>query len=366
MSCATEGVARICSRRGVVGLALVFVLGGCTGSGDPRVAPEATGGEHATVQSGVSGTPDQAPDDVDLEPDLYLIDPATGGTEPILFAMRGLHEPERSPDGSQLAYQGATPAGTPQIFLFDDGTRRQLTHFPGGAVEPTWSPDGSQIAFAARTRAGAEGRNHTDIFVMDSDGGHVRRLVGTRWGRRPDWSPDGSRVVFDTYGAISVASVLDGELTRLTSYGDITHRHGPAADPTWSPDGRWIAVTRFDIGSINGVVPSAHLWIMRSDGTGERRLIAGNLHGVYELDPSWSPDGNSIAFSALVGVGVGRPDVSSGRVGIVDVQTRDVTYLSTSHVAGLSWGTEGIVASRGDGVRNDPTFTLDRDPWFDG
>jgi Tol biopolymer transport system component len=68
--------------------------------------------------------------------------------------------------------------------------RRRLTDDPGSDIEPAWSPDGTRIAFASN-RDG-----DWDIYVMDADGGNVRRLTGTRGHRDalrgdydPAWSP---------------------------------------------------------------------------------------------------------------------------------------------------------------------------------
>jgi TolB protein len=64
--------------------------------------------------------------------------------------------------------------------------------------------------------------------------------------------------------------------TRLTT-------GGVSARPRWSPDGRQIAFLR-----------SGQLWVMRADGTGQRRLTTRPAAG-----PSWSPDSRSIAFASL-------------------------------------------------------------------
>ena len=154
-------------------------------------------------------------------------------------------------------------------------------------------PERIYIVFEGAVNKGRD----SDLFVMDADGGHVRRLAGTpRQDSRPDWSPDGSQIVFDTYGDVWVVSVHDGELTRLP-LGAIRFSHGPAVDPTWSPDGRWILVTRFSPGIGSGGHLFAVPWVMRSDGTGEYPLFPSKKpYGIFKLDPSWSPDGHSIAF----------------------------------------------------------------------
>jgi Tol biopolymer transport system component len=294
------------------------------------------------------------------------IDPGSGSAEQLLFAPGGTAEPELSPNGSALAYQSTR--GIPQIHVFEDGRKRRLTDLPGGAVEPTWSPDGSQIAFVAAFRRGEVARD-TDIFVVDVEGGEPRRLGGTPGqDRRPDWSPDGTRVVFDAEAAIWTVGVFDREFIRLTSTHDITQRHGFPVDPTWSPDGQWIAITRFAPSSINGIRPSAHLWLLSSDGTVERRTDR-RLEGWmdWQLEPTWAPDGRSLAFidydSPSQGDVDGDPRV---RLAVVDVRTRDVVlHRMVESMTGLSWGPGGIVASMGTGALPDPTFLHDFDPWFE-
>jgi Tol biopolymer transport system component len=237
-----------------------------------------------------------------------------------------------------VAYQARVPGKRTQIFVLEpDGAQRQLTDLGGGAYEPTWSPDGSQIAFAGHLG------NHddTDIFVMNSDGSDLRRFVGTgQEDRRPDWSPDGSQILFDTYIWLWVASVPDGEPKRL-GRGAITLYHTPAAEATWSPDGRWILLTRYALGTINNRVPSAVPWVMRSDGSGEHPLYPSRQpYGVCRVGSTWSPDGRSIAFID------GSP---SDGIGIIDLRNGDIGYVSTpGHVADLDWSTAGILVSAGD------------------
>lgn len=336
-------------------LALLVTLSGCIGSSDaagpPHVREEGPTPVQITGASPNQSAGVETTGGGDARGRLYRIDPTTGATRLIWSTEGELREPERSPDGSLLAYQGADPQGTPQIFVVGNGRPHQLTDLPGGAVEPTWSPDGSQIAFAGVAGAGED----SDIFVVDADGGDVRVLAQTVGDdRRPDWSPDGSRVVFDTYATIWVASVNEGEAQPLTS--GVTLLQGPAHDAAWSPDGRLIAFTRYDPGSINGLLPYAHLWVVRPDGTGERRVNPPFRNRVFELDPSWSPDGNSIAYT----------DVERGRIGFSDVATRGAIHVASPFVlTDLSWGLAGLIGVRG--ASPSPPIRIgiddDRDPF---
>lgn len=357
----TEGTARVSRtrrRRGVAGLALALVLAACTDTNDPTATPDASEGERAPIVGSTGGSPsgttgDPVAADAEQEPGLYRVDPATGEAELLLSAAGEPREPERSPEGSALVYQSTGRRGIPQIFVLEDGEARKLTHLPGGAAEPTWSPDGSLIAFAGAMNEGDD----TDIFAMETDGHGVRLLARTnRYDRRPDWSPDGTQVVFDTYGEIWVASVADGHVTQIP----IRTPQGYPVAPIWSPNGRWIAVTGYDAHTINEIVHITRLWLVRPDGT-DRRPLDDRKPGFYDwqLEPSWSPDGSSIAF-------VDR----KGGLGIIDVRTGEIAYVSASpNVWDLSWDAKGfILASVTEGADPSPpivgvAFPPSRDPW---
>src|SRR5687768_4431758 len=59
-----------------------------------------------------------------------------------------------------------------------------------------------------------------------------------------------------------------------------------AREPSWSPDGRRVAVSVYD-----------RIWTMGADGKGGRALTT-QPEPASERDPAWSPDGGSIAFAA--------------------------------------------------------------------
>lgn len=296
-----------------------------------------------------SVSPTGTPPSDDTWNDLYEVDPSTGEATLLLADQRDQTEPERSPDGTRIVYQSQTSGGLSdqifQIFMLDaDGTTHQLTDLTGGASEPTWSPDGKEIAFVA----------DFGIFVMDADGGNLRQLTaGDDGDRTPDWSPDGSRIAFsrgpEESSAIWLVS-MDGAETRVTrsEWGD--------SYPAWSPNGRWIAFVRYEArhgGNLE--MNDSDLWLIRPDGSDERRVVPGEAKE-YEMawdspddhfqgELSWSPEGRSIAFSGGHCGCVTLVDAASG-----EIQTLTVTTSQWSGgIDAMSWGADGtILGSRAE------------------
>jgi Tol biopolymer transport system component len=88
-----------------------------------------------------------------------------------------------SPDGSRIAFTGWS--GGIRAVRTDGKGSTQLTR--GWDSSPRWSPDGRKVLF---TRHVAHGGN--DVFVMNADGSHVRRLThgyGLTAAEGSSWSP---------------------------------------------------------------------------------------------------------------------------------------------------------------------------------
>lgn len=63
------------------------------------------------------------------------------------------------------------------------------------------------------------------------------------------------------------------------------------SDPTFSPDGKYIAFTRSGPIEVQG---NPDIWIIGADGKGERNITKSDLYA--ELKPKWSPNGQIIAY----------------------------------------------------------------------
>ena len=107
-----------------------------------------------------------------------------------------------SRDGTRIAFGSHRGDGNWAVWTMrrDGGDRRQLTHPvlrpPAGAhgdAPGAWSPDGTRLAYSS------EARGDRELFVMDADGSHKRRLTRWRGADSPNaWLPDG-RIVFAHY-----------------------------------------------------------------------------------------------------------------------------------------------------------------------
>jgi Tol biopolymer transport system component len=255
---------------------------------------------------------------------------------------------------------GATPPGNNGKLVFERPTRdgadlytvgadgsglTRLTRLEGVEGDSSWSPDGSRVAF---TRARNPERGPFEIWVVDADGSGLARLTRHRgFSFGPAWSPDGRRIVYATErrdrppGLYVVNS--DGSGTqRLAS-----SRTRGYTDPSWSPDGSTIAFTILRVvGEARRDFDSSIAVVDAADGGNLRRLT--RPRGPDELNPNWSPNGTAIAFerNRLF-------DVRQSDIWLMDADGSDKRRVTATRV----YETNPIFSP--DGARI--AFTSDRD-----
>jgi DNA-binding winged helix-turn-helix (wHTH) protein len=159
------------------------------------------------------------------------------------------------------------------------------TTFVGREESPSFSPDGKQVVFSWNgERDGVE-----NLFILTAGVGGARRLTeGASPATNPAWSPDGSWIAFRRgLGEIWVVRP-DGSGERRLSE---TKAVPTAARLAWSPDSKVLIVSD---------APSSHTFgLFALDvATGDRRRLTSPPSGLMgDANPAFSHDGRSIAFT---------------------------------------------------------------------
>jgi Tol biopolymer transport system component len=152
-------------------------------------------------------------------------------------------------------------------------------------LDPAFSPDGGMLAFVSE-RGGTR-----EVWVSGADGSGARQLTSfpARGAGNPSWSPDGRFIAFHARG-IKVVSVDGGPARVVSEDGEM---------PSWSADGRWIYFRR----NLEGRV---EIWRVPADGGSAVRAIDSEAMAARE-----DPGGTNLYF-VRVGGGLWRRPVRGG------------------------------------------------------
>jgi len=139
--------------------------------------------------------------------------------------------------------------------------------------------------------------------------------------QHPSLSPTGVRAAFEARGEIVTVPAKKGDARDVTNTTGTTERF-----PSWSPDGQTLAWFSDSGGRY-------HLELKPQTGMGEVRQIPLGEGDDYYYAPRWSPDGKSIAYSSSRGE-IWYADVASGKSTRVDVNPLGSSF---SDGVPLSW-----------------------------
>lgn len=242
-----------------------------------------------------------------------------------------------SPDGKRIAYIAPGAPGGSQIWvrwMDAEGATSQVSHLNESPSSLAWAPDGKSIAFSMNVadhsadwripmpappkgakwteppkivtrldyrsdHAGFDDEAYSHIFVIPADGGTPRQVTSGDWNHgAASFSSDGKWVAFSAtrlpdaqhafrQSEIYSASVETGEIRQLTRHS------GTDNNPSYSPDGKYIAYMSAD-STYHAQVEDSKLTLMNVDGS-NRRVISGTVDRTLS-DIVWAADASGVYF----------------------------------------------------------------------
>jgi TolB protein len=225
--------------------------------------------------------------------DLWLISPDGASARRLTNDPPLEDSPDWSPDGGRIAFHATREGRPPSIWILDlaDSSVTQLTHERTRTLNPAWSPNGRAITYYG-IASGDE-----QVWEIPVDGGPARRLshhATQSW--NADWSPNGEEIVFSGYRNSETGGSLfimpeEGEGAQCEHARALTRRkdHRWDREPSWSPDGRWIAFTAQDRSG------NWDVWLVSADGVTETPVTSAPA---FDRQPSWSPDSRSLVIQS--------------------------------------------------------------------
>lgn len=238
--------------------------------------------------------------------DLWLINLATGKLANLTNTPDRIEysaqfvpgQPDRILFMSQARLNLEMSAGYITTMKLDGSTYQVLDDSAGCLGLPSVSPDGQTIAY---DRAGqpwlyrwTSGPQPFESLNYGLQGNKDNLQMGSA-----AWSPNGKYLAWIAGGDLAsdgnnttavMVFDLEGSTHRVIHPYRAMGRDGWFNAPTWSPEGNWIAFT-------DESVEQPGLWLAHPDGSGEMVVVTGSVRSIGGLAAFWSPDGQRLLVS---------------------------------------------------------------------
>jgi len=261
--------------------------------GDPQMQP--SGKAYAYVQQG----------------QVYQ-SPVAGGKGTVVSTGR---RPRWSPDSKLLAFL-ADHNHTAQVFLYDtkDGEVRQFSHSASAVSSFSWAPDGRSIGYLAADpdpapdpEISGKYSRFSRLYWQPIEAATAKRVTGGNFHVTSfALSPSGDRAVFAAHPTPQNQDSLQSDLYTVVfatlEVKALVVQPGRDADPSYSPDGKWVAF--HSQGGSSNYFEKRDVALIASDGGTPRYITRTHPEDVFRGGNAfaWSPDSKTLVYTAGRGV----------------------------------------------------------------
>ncbi|MGC1620448.1 MAG: S9 family peptidase, partial [Candidatus Acidiferrum sp.] len=237
--------------------------------------------------------------------------PASGG-ESIPLTADGVTSahPRWSPDNKYLAFLSARNEGKTQVWLLNrlGGDAQQLTHTIQDVDDFAWSPDGRRLVLILKDPTPEELHAPKDKSASSADSSSSADDDSQDSGKEKDkkskkpWVIDRLQFKVDEVGYLDrrrthlyVFDIANKSLTQITS-GDFDD-----TEPAWSPDSKLLAFTSNRSTPDPDLTYNTDIWVVDAANTDKgAHLTQVTTNPGADTSPTWSPDGQSIAYVTML------------------------------------------------------------------
>ena len=285
-----------------------------------------------------------------------------------IMKMKSVESLALSPDSKWIAYvvtrvdeEKDKKFSQIHITSIDGKSTLPMTAVYMNASDPQWSPDGKYLAFLGVR--GTDKDTENQVWTLDLRGGEAVQFTNVPQGVNSyRWSPDGTKMALVIKDAKPLTNASDenssneklepfvidrlqfkkdyvGYLDRRRTHIYIKNGHEKPiqitfgdyddSDPQWNPDNKLIAFVSKREGDPDAN-NNSDIWLVdSSDDKKNRELKKLTMNPGPDTNPSWSPDGNTIAYISSI-----EPDklwYATEHLAITDKNNGETKLLSLNY-----------------------------------